>query len=79
MNANIGATKEMVKADINKTEISKKIYRVFKRIIDIIGALVGCIILLPLTLGIWIANIIVKDYGPVFYVQKRRLFVFYSF
>lgn len=71
MNANVGATKEMIKIDINKTEISKKIYRFFKRIIDIIGALVGCIILLPLTLGIWIANIIAKDNGPVFYAHKR--------
>ncbi len=71
MNANIGATKEMEKVDINKTEINKKIYRIFKRFIDIIGALVGCLLLLPLTLGIWIANIIAKDNGPVFYVQKR--------
>lgn len=71
MDANIGATKEMVKVDINKEEISKKIYRIFKRFVDIIGALVGCIVLLPLTLGIWIANIIAKDNGPVFYVQKR--------
>ena len=71
MNANVGATKEMIKIDINKTEISKKIYGFFKRIIDIIGALVGCIILLPLTLGIWIANIIAKDNGPVFYAHKR--------
>lgn len=71
MSANFEATKEMEKMDIDKTEISKKIYRFFKRIIDIIGALVGCIILLPLTLGIWIANNIAKDNGPVFYVQKR--------
>ena len=33
-------------------EINKKIYRIIKRIIDIIGALVGCVILLPLTIGI---------------------------
>lgn len=84
MNANIGATKEMEKIDINKTEISKKIYRVFKRFIDIIGALVGCIILLPLTLGIWIANMIAKDNGPVFYVQKRigkngKVFTMYKY
>lgn len=71
MNANIGATKEMEKVDINKSEISKKIYIIFKRFIDIIGALVGCIILLPLTLGIGIANIIAKDNGPVFYAHKR--------
>ena len=71
MDANIGATKEMIKMDINKNEISKKIYRFIKRTVDIIGALVGCSILLPLTLCIWIANIISKDNGPVFYVQKR--------
>ena len=47
------------------------LYRFVKRSVDIIGALVGCIMLIPLTLGIWIANIIAKDNGPVFYVQKR--------
>jgi len=71
VNANIGATKVMEEIDINKGEISKRIYKIFKRFVDIIGALVGCIVLLPLTLGIWIANIIAKDNGPVFYVQKR--------
>lgn len=84
MNANIGATKEMEKININKSEISKKIYRFFKRFVDIIGALVGCIVLLPLTLGIWIANIIAKDNGPVFYVQKRigkngKVFTMYKY
>ena len=71
MNANIGVTKEMEKVNINKNEINKKIYMIFKRTIDIIGALIGCIILLPLTLIIWVANIITKDNGPVFYAHKR--------
>lgn len=71
MDANIQTTKEVTKIEINKMELSKKIYRVIKRVIDIIGALVGCIILVPLTIVIWIANIISKDNGPVFYVQKR--------
>ena len=84
MNANIETTKEMGKININKTEISKKTYRFFKRLIDIIGALVGCIILLPLTLGIWIANMVAKDNGPVFYVQKRigkngKVFTMYKY
>ena len=57
--------------NIDKIEISKKIYRIFKRFIDILGALVGCIILLPLTFGVWIANILAKDNGPVFYAHKR--------
>lgn len=71
MDANIEATKELIKVDINKAEISKKIYKIFKRFVDIIGALIGCIVLLPLTLGIWIANIIAKDNGPVFYAHNR--------
>lgn len=84
MNANIGATKEMEKENIDKIEISKKIYIIFKRFIDIIGALVGCVILIPLTLGIWVANIIAKDNGPVFYVQKRigkngKVFTMYKY
>jgi len=84
VNANIGATKEMEKIEISKIELSKKIYRFFKRFIDIIGALIGCIVLLPLTLVIWIANIIAKDNGPVFYVQKRigkngKVFTMYKY
>lgn len=72
MDANIQATKELSRIEINKIKVNnKKIYKIVKRIIDIIGALVGCIVLIPLTLGIWIANIIAKDNGPVFYVQKR--------
>ncbi len=84
VDANIQTSKELVKIEINKMEINKKIYRIIKRIIDIIGALVGCIILLPLTVCMWVANIIAKDNGPVFYVQKRigkngKVFKMYKF
>lgn len=71
MDANIQTTKEVVKIEINKMELSKKIYKVVKRIVDIIGALLGCIILAPLTIVIWIANIISKDNGPIFYAHER--------
>ena len=71
MNVDIEATKKIEDMNIDKSEINKKIYIIVKRIIDIIGAFVGCLFLLPLTLGIWIANLIAKDNGPVFYVQKR--------
>ena len=84
LDANIQTTKELTKIEINKVEVNKQVYRVTKRIIDIIGALVGCIILIPLTVCIWIANIISKDNGPVFYVQKRigkngKVFTMYKF
>lgn len=71
VDANIQTTKQITKIDIDEVKLNKRIYIIVKRIVDIIGALVGCFILLPLTLGIWIANIIAKDNGPVFYVQKR--------
>ena len=71
MNANIQTTKEVRKIEIDDEAVSKKIYMVIKRVIDIIGALVGCLGLLPLTLCIWIANIIAKDNGPVFYAHRR--------
>ena len=71
MDANIQTTKEITKIEIKNMDMNKNVYRVIKRIVDIIGALIGCIILLPLTLGIWIANILAEDNGPVFYIQKR--------
>ena len=43
----------------------------FKRIIDIIGAIVGIIFLIPITIGVYIANKISKDEGPIFFVQER--------
>lgn len=71
MNANIQTTKELNKIDIKDMDISRKTYKIIKRIVDIIGALIGCIILIPLTMCIWFANLLSKDNGPVFYVQKR--------
>jgi undecaprenyl-phosphate galactose phosphotransferase len=42
-----------------------------KRIIDIIGAIVGIIILIPLTVIIKLVNVLNKDYGPIFYSHER--------
>ncbi len=58
------------------TEIIKKteeitIYRYIKRFIDIIGSIVGIIILIPMIVVLWIANFISKDNGPIFYTQNR--------
>lgn len=43
----------------------------FKRMIDIVGAIVGIAILIPLTAVVKIANILNKDFGPLFYSQER--------
>lgn len=42
-----------------------------KRIIDIIGAIVGITILIPLTAIVWIMNKVNKEDGPLFYSQER--------
>ena len=59
-------------------------YRILKRAVDILGALVGIILLIPMTIGIYIANLIVGDNGPIFYSQNRigkdgKIFKMYKF
>lgn len=49
----------------------KKLILFFKRCIDIIVSLVGIILLIPLTIIIFICNLIFKENGPVFYTQER--------
>ena len=51
--------------------IENKITLFFKRIIDIIGSLVGIIILIPLTMVVGLINLIFKENGPLFYAQER--------
>lgn len=46
-------------------------YKIMKRTLDIFASIIGIILLLPITLMIWIANILVKDNGPVFFKQER--------
>lgn len=56
---------------IYKSKAKRKIERILKRTIDIVAALTGIIILVPLTIGIYIANLICGDKGPLFFVQER--------
>ena len=64
--------------------ISRGFTLFIKRIIDIIGAIVGIAILIPLTVIVWIGNRICKDKGPIFYSQERigkngKIFKMYKF
>lgn len=57
---------------IEKVEKNEqKIYNIMKRFIDIIGGIIGIIILIPLTIIVYIGNMISKDSGSVFYIQRR--------
>lgn len=62
---------ERIKSSIKKQINEKNIYCIIKRTIDIITAIIGIIILIPITIGVFIANIIYKDLGPLFYTQIR--------
>ena len=56
----------------NRSEIHKLASAFVKRTVDIIGAIVGCIILIPLTIVVFLSNKISEDDdGPLFFVQDR--------
>lgn len=66
---------ENITSVTNKIEKTKKIkditYKFIKRAMDIFVSIIGIIFLLPITLMIWIANILVRDNGPIFFKQER--------
>lgn len=56
----------------------------FRRIVDIIVGLIGCLLLIPLTIVIWILRNILKEKGSIFYHQNRigkngKLFKLYKY
>ena len=64
--------------------ISRLIYVGIKRVIDIVGGIVGCLFLLPLSVIIFIGNRLCGDKGPLFYSQDRigkdgKIFKMYKF
>lgn len=57
--------------DWTYTTIREVITMILKRVIDIIGALVGIAILTPLTVVVAIANFVSGDFGPIMYSHER--------
>ena len=55
----------------NKTK-NKIIYKLIKRIVDVIGGLVGTILLIPITIVLYIVTLFSKENkGPLFFEQLR--------
>ena len=91
MNANVSESNIIVDEAIvqpnikEKVEVRKVLYKVVKRLIDILGGLVGCVLLVPITVAVYIARKVFKeDDGPMFYEQLRigkngKEFRFYKF
>lgn len=78
---NVDLTREDVVTDSTVIELKsegkkllqskEKVYEILKRIIDVVGALAGIVVLVPLTIGVSIAKLITNDKGPIFYTQNR--------
>lgn len=78
MNANVSESNIIVDEAIvqpnikEKVEVKKVLYKVVKRLIDILGGLVGCVLLVPITVAVYIARKVLKeDDGPMFYEHLR--------
>lgn len=62
----------IVKKDkIQRSKIIEKTEACIKRSVDIVGALFGIVLLVPITIGIAGANIVTKNKGPIFYNTER--------
>ena len=68
----VSNNKENIQSD-NDIEIKEqnKVNLFVKRFIDIIGAIVGIILLIPLTIIVVGINFFFKENGPIFYTQER--------
>lgn len=77
LNINVNIDEELVEQGLeivpsSKTENKSIIYYGLKRIVDIIGGIVGLVLLFPITLVVYFLRIIKKeDQGPMFYDQLR--------
>lgn len=84
-NGNVAQNISSVSTKTYKEVLTKKTpYKVVKRIIDVIGAIIGILLLIPITIGIYIAKIILKDKGPIMYTHNRigkdgKIFKMYKF
>ena len=56
---------------LDRNKIKRKVERIVKRSFDIAGGIAGVLALIPLTIGLYIAKIILGDKGPLFYCQDR--------
>lgn len=92
LNDVVGEEAILQETTINNINIMKKertnkkvLYKFTKRIIDIIGSIIGILILIPTALIIYLARKVLKeDKGPLFYEQLRygkngKVFRLYKF
>lgn len=72
LDRNVVEDKPPVNTTIRKNKIRIKIENIVKRVIDICGGVIGTIALVPLTIIIYIARVVLHENdGPMFYEQLR--------
>lgn len=84
-NENVAQDISNISTKTYKEVLTKRMpYGFVKRMIDIVGAMVGIILLVPITIGIAIAKIVTKDRDPIIYTHNRigkdgKIFKMYKF
>ena len=78
MNVNVNAEEQAKSLELmpfniyeEKTTIKEKIVSAIHEFVDVIAGILGVLLLIPITIGIYIAKKITKDEGPIFYKQYR--------
>lgn len=72
LNADIKLETQVKENKVENIKNKKIIYRLVKRIIDIVGALVGIVLLIPITIVLYIVKTFSKENkGPLFFEQLR--------
>ena len=74
----------LIPKHIERSRTVLKLEKFAKRLLDILGGFCGLLVLIPLTIGVWIANKLSKDDGPLFYTHERigkdgKIFKMYKF
>ena len=64
-------TKEMEVDNKLEKQNKKNMYKIIKKLVDIAFSVIGIILLIPLTIFVWIGNVITNDKGKVFYKHVR--------
>lgn len=53
------------------SRLKQYIVAIVTRMLDILGGIVGCMCVIPITIAVIINNLKGKDFGPIFFVQER--------
>ena len=56
---------------VSNSIVRDRISIILKRGIDLASGIIGCLLLVPITLFVVISNVVNKDNGPVFFTQER--------